>query len=86
MWFANWPFLWIKKCRDIRNKTPTSASKRVAILAALNIAEELFRVRGNCAELAQRVDELVELIDKKCQLQGKEVGENRPLPLGYQAK
>lgn len=52
--------------REIRTKTPTIAPTRVAILAALNIAEELFRVREQCALAAQRTGELVELIEQMC--------------------
>jgi len=52
--------------RDIRKHTQTNDSNRVAILAALNIAEDLFQVRGSCDEAAQRTKELIDLMDEKC--------------------
>ena len=52
--------------KEIRKHTQTYDPNRVAILAALNIAEDLFRVRGRCTEAAQRVTDLIELIDEKC--------------------
>ena len=51
---------------EIRKRTPTMAPSRVAILAALNIAEELFRIRENCADVSQRTSQLIGLIDEKC--------------------
>jgi len=52
--------------QQIRERTPTIAPTRMAILAALNIAEELFRIRDNCAEVTERVSELINVIDRKC--------------------
>lgn len=50
---------------DIRKKAPVMAPSRVAILAALNIAEELFRVRESCAEVARRTAELIRLLERR---------------------
>ena len=48
--------------------TPTSDSHRLAVLAALNIADELFRMReatrARYTQLAERDNELEELLDK----------------------
>ena len=52
--------------RRIRERSPTIVPSQVSILAALNIAEELFRVRDHCAEVTRRVTELIQLIDQKC--------------------
>ena len=51
--------------REIRKRTPTMTPTRMAVLAALNIAEELFRVRENCAEAAQKTTDVLKLIDQK---------------------
>ena len=58
---------------EIRKKAPTMAPSRMAILAALNIAEELFRIRENCAEVAQRTTELIDFIDRKCSPKAQEL-------------
>ncbi len=56
------------KMRTIADATGTSESLKVAILAALNIADELFkaeeRERLSDEDLAVRVDELVKTLDK----------------------
>jgi cell division protein ZapA (FtsZ GTPase activity inhibitor) len=57
--------------REIKRRTPTLAPTRVAILAALNLAEELFRVRDRCADAVHRTTNLMNLIDQKCAPQGK---------------
>ncbi len=48
--------------------TPTGDSVRLAILAALNIADELFRCRDTSrardGELAERAEELERLVDR----------------------
>lgn len=56
------------KMQTIAETTGTSDSLKVAILAALNIADELFkaeeRERSSDEELAGRVDALVKTLDK----------------------
>ncbi len=56
------------KMRTIADATGTSESLKVAILAALNIADELFkaeeRERLSDGDLADRVDELVKILEK----------------------
>lgn len=48
--------------------TPSSDSHRLAVLAALNIADELFRVReatmAKDSEIAERTNHLEELLDR----------------------
>ena len=57
-----------EKMRTVGDLTPTGDSVRLAVLAALNIADELFRCRdSNSArdgELAQRAEELERLLDR----------------------
>ena len=57
-----------EKMRVAADSTPTGDSLRLAVLAALNIADELFRCRdGNIArngELAERAGELERLLDR----------------------
>jgi cell division protein ZapA len=57
-----------EKIRAAADSTPTGDSLRLAVLAALNIADELFRCRdGNIArngELAERAGELERLLDR----------------------
>ena len=56
------------KMRTIADATGTSESLKIAILAALNIADELFkaeeRERLSDEDLANRVDELVKTLEK----------------------
>jgi cell division protein ZapA len=57
-----------EKIRVASESTPTGDSLRLAVLAALNIADELFRCRDvNLArsdELAERAGELERLLDR----------------------
>jgi cell division protein ZapA len=56
-----------EKLRAAAETTPTGDSLRVAVLAALNIADELFRCqdaqRGRRDALAARTQELERLVD-----------------------
>jgi cell division protein ZapA len=57
-----------EKIRTAGDSTPTGDSLRLAVIAALNIADELFRCReSNSArdgELAERAGELERLLDR----------------------
>jgi len=57
-----------QKVRAAADSTPTSDSLRLAVLAALNIADELFRCRditdARTGELAERAGELERLLDR----------------------
>ena len=57
-----------EKMRAAADSTPTGDSVRVAVLAALNIADELFRCReatnAKDGELAERAGELERLLDR----------------------
>jgi len=57
-----------EKMRAASDSTPTGDSLRLAVLAALNIADELFRCKdANSArngELAERAGELERLLDR----------------------
>ncbi len=57
-----------QKVRAAADSAPTSDSLRLAILAALNIADELFRCRdttdARTDELAERAGELERLLDR----------------------
>ena len=57
-----------QKVRAAADSTPTSDSLRLAVLAALNIAYELFRCRditdARTGELAERAGELERLLDR----------------------
>ena len=57
-----------EKMRAAADTAPTGDTLRLAVLAALNIADELFRCRdGNTArngELAERAGELERLLDR----------------------
>jgi cell division protein ZapA len=57
-----------EKIRAAADSTPTGDTLRLAVLAALNIADELFRCReSNSArdgELAERAGELERLLDR----------------------
>ena len=54
--------------RAAADSTPTGDSLRLAVLAALNIADELFRcrdvTRARDGELAERAGELERLLDR----------------------
>jgi cell division protein ZapA len=56
------------KMRAAADLTPTGDSLRLAVLAALNIADELFRCRENNqsrdSRFAERAEELERLLDK----------------------
>jgi cell division protein ZapA len=58
-----------QKMRSIAKNVPMQSSLKVAILAALNIADELFKARADKdkirAELENRVDEIIDSIDKE---------------------
>ena len=57
-----------EKMRAAADSTPTGDSLRLAVLAALNIADELFRCRDGTrarnGELAERAGELERLLDR----------------------
>jgi cell division protein ZapA len=57
-----------EKMRAAADSTPTTDSVRLAVLAALNIADELFRCQdANAAQngqLAERAGELEKLLDR----------------------
>ena len=57
-----------EKMRTASESTPTGDSLRLAIIAALNIADELFRCRdatqARSGELAERAGELERLLDR----------------------
>jgi cell division protein ZapA len=57
-----------EKMRAAAESTPTGDSLRLAVLAALNIADELFRCRdasrARSGELAERAEELERLLDR----------------------
>ena len=57
-----------EKMRAAGESTPTGDSLRLAVLAALNIADELFRCRDvtrtRTGELAERAGELERLLDR----------------------
>jgi len=57
-----------EKMRAAADSTPSSDSLRLAVLAALNIADELFRCRdtnrARDGQLAERAEELERLVDR----------------------
>jgi cell division protein ZapA len=57
-----------EKIRAASDSTPTGDTQRLAVLAALNIADELFRcrdvTRDRAGELAERAGELERLLDR----------------------
>ena len=57
-----------EKMRAAADQTPTGDSLRLAVLAALNIADELFRCRDATdqrnGQLAERTEELERLLDR----------------------
>ncbi|HKB09529.1 MAG TPA: cell division protein ZapA [Vicinamibacterales bacterium] len=57
-----------EKMRAAADQTPTGDSLRIAVLVALNVADELFRcrdaARARSGELAERAGELERLLDR----------------------
>src|SRR5437016_13783480 len=57
-----------EKMQAAADSTPTSDSLRLAVLAALNVADELFRCRDvnrlRSGEIAERAGELERLLDR----------------------
>ena len=57
-----------EKMRAAADQTPTGDSVRLAVLTALNVADELFRcrdaARAKSGELAERAGELERLVDR----------------------
>jgi cell division protein ZapA len=57
-----------ERMRAAADSTPTGDSLRLAVLAALNIADELFRCRDTArtrdGQLAERTEELERLLDR----------------------
>jgi cell division protein ZapA len=57
-----------EKMRTVTDATPTGDSVRLAVLAALNIADELFRCRETTSardgQLAERAGELERMLDR----------------------
>lgn len=57
-----------EKIRAAADSTPTGDSLRLAVLAALNLADELFRcrdaTRARSGEIAERAGELERLLDR----------------------
>lgn len=53
-----------EKMREVSGGTSVASHDRLAILAALNIADELFEVRRNgFKDIEKRTDRLIELLD-----------------------
>jgi len=57
-----------ERIRAAADATPTGDSLRLVVLAALNIADELFRTRdmtrASAGEVAERAEELERLVDR----------------------
>jgi cell division protein ZapA len=57
-----------KKLFDVQEKTHSVSSLNVALLAALNIADDYFKMKGNKKdprqEAKQKVRELIHLVDR----------------------
>lgn len=57
-----------ERIRAAADATPTGDSLRLVVLAALNIADELFRARdmnrASAGEVAERAEELERLVDR----------------------
>ena len=57
-----------QKIAAAADSTPSSDSLRLAVLAALNIADELFRIReanrARDSQIAERASELEQLVDR----------------------
>jgi cell division protein ZapA len=58
-----------QKMRNIAKNAPMQSSLKVAILAALNIADELFKARTGkdklLSELETKIDDLIDSIDQE---------------------
>ncbi len=65
------------KAEEIKRSSKNLTLLNISLLVALNLADELFRLRGEketiCSQLETRFEELIHIIDRK----GKE--ENIPL-------
>jgi cell division protein ZapA len=65
------------KAEEFRRASKNLTTLNISLLVALNLADELFRLRGEketiCSQLETRSEELIHIIDRK----GKE--ENVPL-------
>ena len=52
------------RMKEIGERLPKATFKKIAVLTALNIAEELFLLRENTAEAAQvKIDQMIRKID-----------------------
>jgi len=62
------------KMKEMSRGTSLPSQDRLAILAALNIADELFQVRqsstAGLADIEQRADRLIEMLDESLQTKG----------------
>ena len=62
------------KMKEMSRGTSLPSQDRLAILAALNIADELFQVRQNStdglADIERRTDRLIEMLDESLQTEG----------------
>jgi cell division protein ZapA len=54
-----------QKMREVDNKIRVDSSLKVAILASLNITDELFRLRDQKTELEDKIKEISLLIDRQ---------------------
>lgn len=53
------------KMKEMAGKTPVASLASIAILAALNIAEELFRVRNERLAFAKEIDSVTTRMQRK---------------------
>ena len=57
-----------RKMRDVTEKLPVASLSKVAVLASLNIADELFRhlesSRASAGTVAERAEELERILDR----------------------
>lgn len=69
-----------ERAREIGDASEDVTTSDIAILVALNIAEELFRVRGEKEELYSRfegeIEELISYIDKESKVTPCDVRDN----------
>ncbi len=69
-----------ERAREIGDASEDVTTSDIAILVALNIAEELFRVRGEKEDLYSRfegeIEELISYIDKKSKVTPCDVRDN----------
>ena len=69
-----------ERAREIGDASEDVTTSDIAILVALNIAEELFRVRGEKEDLHSRfegeIEELISYIDKKSKVPPCDVRDN----------